>query len=83
MILLFKGHLTGKYDHHRTLSSCPLYHNMSAEECKVEFSFIITICIFHNNYYFIKKRLMDREANMDKKDSITSEKRDLRNKVIT
>ncbi|ESO07264.1 hypothetical protein HELRODRAFT_76642 [Helobdella robusta] len=29
-----KGHITGKYDKHRTLSACPLYHNMSVDECK-------------------------------------------------
>ena len=29
------GHLTGKYETHRTLSACPLYHNTSAQECKV------------------------------------------------
>ncbi|KAK3595862.1 hypothetical protein CHS0354_014686 [Potamilus streckersoni] len=30
-----KGHLTGRHDTHRTLSGCPLFHNMSAEECKL------------------------------------------------
>ncbi|XP_033756553.1 histone acetyltransferase KAT7-like [Pecten maximus] len=29
-----KGHLTGRHDRHRTLASCPLYHNTSAEDCK-------------------------------------------------
>jgi len=31
----FTGHLTGKHESHRTLSACPLYHNTTAEECKV------------------------------------------------
>ncbi|KAK2156819.1 hypothetical protein LSH36_204g04022 [Paralvinella palmiformis] len=29
-----KGHLTGRHDTHRTLTACPLYHNMTAEQCK-------------------------------------------------
>lgn len=29
-----KGHITGRHDTHRTLSACPLYHNMSVEDCK-------------------------------------------------
>lgn len=28
------GHITGRHDSHRSLTACPLYHNMSAEECK-------------------------------------------------
>ncbi|KAI0210916.1 Histone acetyltransferase KAT7 [Lamellibrachia satsuma] len=32
-----KGHLTGKHDTHRTISGCPLYNNMTAEECKTRF----------------------------------------------
>ncbi|XP_014669721.1 PREDICTED: histone acetyltransferase KAT7-like isoform X2 [Priapulus caudatus] len=28
------GHYSGKYDTHHTVTGCPLYHNMSAEECK-------------------------------------------------
>lgn len=31
----FVGHITGRHDTHRTLSACPLYHNMSVEDCKV------------------------------------------------
>lgn len=31
-----KGHITGRHDTHRTLSACPLYHNMSAEDCKAK-----------------------------------------------
>ena len=30
-----KGHMTGKFDKHHTLSGCPKHHNMTAEECKV------------------------------------------------
>lgn len=29
------GHYTGKFDLHHTISGCPLYHNTTAEECKV------------------------------------------------
>ena len=29
------GHISGRHETHRTLTACPLYHNMSAEECKV------------------------------------------------
>lgn len=30
-----QGHMTGKFDMHHTLSGCPKYHNMTAQECKV------------------------------------------------
>lgn len=29
------GHLTGKHERHFAVSGCPLYHNLSADECKV------------------------------------------------
>ncbi|XP_072343240.1 histone acetyltransferase KAT7 isoform X6 [Scyliorhinus torazame] len=29
-----KGHLTGKHERHFSISGCPLYHNLSADECK-------------------------------------------------
>ncbi|XP_072049499.1 histone acetyltransferase KAT7-like [Amphiura filiformis] len=29
------GHITGKFMKHRTITGCPLYHNMTAEECKL------------------------------------------------
>uniref|UniRef100_A0A8C5HHY5 Histone acetyltransferase n=1 Tax=Gouania willdenowi TaxID=441366 RepID=A0A8C5HHY5_GOUWI len=29
------GHLTGKHERHFAISGCPLYHNLSADECKV------------------------------------------------
>ncbi|RUS81606.1 hypothetical protein EGW08_010619 [Elysia chlorotica] len=32
-----KGHLSGRHESHRTLTSCPLFHNTSAEECKTRF----------------------------------------------
>lgn len=32
-----KGHLTGRHETHRTLASCPLYHNTSADECKKKY----------------------------------------------
>ncbi|XP_071806645.1 histone acetyltransferase KAT7-like isoform X1 [Asterias amurensis] len=28
------GHITGKFSKHRTVSGCPIYHNMTLEECK-------------------------------------------------
>ncbi|ESO81950.1 hypothetical protein LOTGIDRAFT_135618, partial [Lottia gigantea] len=31
-----KGHLSGRHESHRTLTSCPLYHNTTADECKVQ-----------------------------------------------
>uniref|UniRef100_A0AAR2L9Z1 Histone acetyltransferase n=1 Tax=Pygocentrus nattereri TaxID=42514 RepID=A0AAR2L9Z1_PYGNA len=30
------GHLTGKHERHFSISGCPLYHNLSADECKVK-----------------------------------------------
>lgn len=32
-----KGHLSGRHESHRTLTSCPLFHNTTAEECKTRF----------------------------------------------
>uniref|UniRef100_A0AAZ3R4R2 Histone acetyltransferase n=1 Tax=Oncorhynchus tshawytscha TaxID=74940 RepID=A0AAZ3R4R2_ONCTS len=32
------GHLTGKHERHFAVSGCPLYHNLSADECKVKAS---------------------------------------------
>lgn len=32
------GHLTGKHERHFSISGCPLYHNLSADECKVKVS---------------------------------------------
>ncbi|XP_041121775.1 histone acetyltransferase KAT7-like isoform X9 [Polyodon spathula] len=29
------GHLTGKHERHFSISGCPLYHNLSADECKM------------------------------------------------
>uniref|UniRef100_A0A5F9CGK9 Histone acetyltransferase n=1 Tax=Oryctolagus cuniculus TaxID=9986 RepID=A0A5F9CGK9_RABIT len=29
-----RGHLTGKHERHFSISGCPLYHNLSADECK-------------------------------------------------
>lgn len=34
-VWVHSGHISGRNKHHRTLAGCPLYHNMSAEECKV------------------------------------------------
>lgn len=31
-----RGHFTGKFTKHRTLWGCPLYHNMTAEECQAK-----------------------------------------------
>lgn len=33
--LFLSGHLTGKHERHFSISGCPLYHNLSADECKV------------------------------------------------
>ncbi|KAM9426465.1 histone acetyltransferase KAT7 [Pholidichthys leucotaenia] len=30
------GHLTGRHERHFAVSGCPLYHNLSADECKVK-----------------------------------------------
>lgn len=30
------GHLTGRHERHFSISGCPLYHNLSADECKVQ-----------------------------------------------
>ncbi|KAI8737857.1 histone acetyltransferase KAT7 isoform X1 [Biomphalaria glabrata] len=32
-----KGHLSGRHESHRTLTSCPLFHNTTAEDCKVRY----------------------------------------------
>ncbi|TRY98239.1 hypothetical protein DNTS_035204 [Danionella cerebrum] len=32
------GHLTGKHERHFSISGCPLYHNLSVDECKVKVS---------------------------------------------
>ncbi|XP_065133271.1 histone acetyltransferase KAT7a isoform X2 [Paramisgurnus dabryanus] len=32
------GHLTGKHERHFSISGCPLYRNLSADECKVKVS---------------------------------------------
>jgi len=32
------GHITGRHDSHRSLTACPLYHNMSADECRSRFA---------------------------------------------
>ncbi|XP_030636970.1 histone acetyltransferase KAT7a isoform X4 [Chanos chanos] len=29
-----RGHLTGRHERHFSISGCPLYHNLSADECK-------------------------------------------------
>ncbi|XP_037111810.1 histone acetyltransferase KAT7-like isoform X2 [Syngnathus acus] len=29
-----QGHLTGRHERHFSISGCPLYHNLSADECK-------------------------------------------------
>jgi len=44
-MLLVVGHITGRHDSHRTLTACPLYHNMSADECKVlSVIAVISVC---------------------------------------
>ena len=30
-----KGHMTGRFEMHHTISGCPKYHNMTPQECKV------------------------------------------------
>lgn len=32
------GHLTGKHERHFSISGCPLYHNLSSDECKMKSS---------------------------------------------
>uniref|UniRef100_A0AAY4DH38 Histone acetyltransferase n=1 Tax=Denticeps clupeoides TaxID=299321 RepID=A0AAY4DH38_9TELE len=32
------GHLTGKHERHFSISGCPLYHNLSADECKNDYA---------------------------------------------
>ncbi|XP_063434737.1 histone acetyltransferase KAT7-like [Mytilus trossulus] len=53
------GHLTGRHDRHRTLASCPLYHNTTADECK-------------GRYEERQKNILDRvkivESLQDKRD---------------
>lgn len=34
-VLFPSGHLTGRHERHFSISGCPLYHNLSADECKV------------------------------------------------
>lgn len=33
--LFISGHLTGRHERHFSISGCPLYHNLSVDECKV------------------------------------------------
>uniref|UniRef100_A0A3B3DPE6 Histone acetyltransferase n=1 Tax=Oryzias melastigma TaxID=30732 RepID=A0A3B3DPE6_ORYME len=33
------GHLTGRHERHFSISGCPLYHNLSADECKTVLMF--------------------------------------------
>nr|XP_006000897.1 PREDICTED: histone acetyltransferase KAT7 isoform X3 [Latimeria chalumnae] len=35
LVICDTGHLTGKHERHFSISGCPLYHNLSADECKV------------------------------------------------
>lgn len=35
LLYICPGHLTGKHERHFAVSGCPLYHNLSADECKV------------------------------------------------
>lgn len=35
------GHLTGRHERHFSISGCPLYHNLSADECKVKHTVIL------------------------------------------
>lgn len=30
-----RGHMTGRFEMHHTISGCPKYHNMTPQECKV------------------------------------------------
>ena len=46
-----RGHMTGKFDMHHTLSGCPKYHNMTAQECKV-CSILQNLCLTLNFYGF-------------------------------
>uniref|UniRef100_A0A3P9JC45 Histone acetyltransferase n=1 Tax=Oryzias latipes TaxID=8090 RepID=A0A3P9JC45_ORYLA len=34
------GHLTGRHERHFSISGCPLYHNLSADECKTALMFL-------------------------------------------
>lgn len=35
LFLCIPGHLTGRHERHFSISGCPLYHNLSVDECKV------------------------------------------------
>lgn len=35
VFLFIPGHLTGRHERHFSISGCPLYHNLSVDECKV------------------------------------------------
>uniref|UniRef100_A0A8C4NZA3 Histone acetyltransferase n=1 Tax=Dicentrarchus labrax TaxID=13489 RepID=A0A8C4NZA3_DICLA len=47
------GHLTGKHERHFAVSGCPLYHNLSADECKN--------CVFLLNLYAISREKQEEE----------------------
>lgn len=35
------GHLSGKFDNHFTKEACPVYHNLTAQQCKVTITLFI------------------------------------------
>ena len=51
-----RGHLMGKFERHFTLAACPIYHNLTPEQCRGN----------HEAYQRIKKELMEEAELVEK-----------------
>lgn len=57
------GHLTGKHERHFAVSGCPLYHNLSADECKVSITKHTCTRKSHSNVFLIDNgKITDNQA---------------------
>lgn len=83
------GHITGKHETHRTISACPLYHNLTADECKVSLLYLCwksilasSACVLlYNNLLFISPQAKQQERDaveLKKAQENTTDKLNLR-----
>lgn len=68
-----RGHITGRHDTHRTLSACPLYHNMTVDECKAK--------LMGREIVADKKKYVDDRRDLRTK-VLTLEQKELKKKII-